>query len=253
MVRREPQSKRRPNPKADPNPKSKSNPQAKARPRPAAPEHLCTPAARFVAPSVVAGAILLGVFVIFLAIHMIVVKDRIRIFLQLTTWTHVLVGAYLLVMRTLDEQQAAVMGIAVLGIALAVMMGRFASIHVPAKSCGDALQDLFTHAIVPATILFFVLAGHVPRIDKVDRAQSIKKACGYALFFLGGWLVTNLVAQHSREGRWVYRHAMNPRTLQGRKELSTTAIVAIACVIMAAVIEYVRPQRAIDVSPSWPT
>lgn len=220
--------------------------------RPPAPEDECTSTHRFVAPSVIAGAILLGLFVVFVSIHMVTLKDRTQVFLQLTTWTHALVALYLLSMRKMDEQTAAITGIAVLGISLAVMTGRFASIHVRAKSSGEVIQDIVTHAVVPATILFFVLAGHVPRVDRTHKSANLRKACGYALFFLMVWLLTNVVAQYSRDGKWVYRSAMNPKSEQGRKDLATTAILAVVCVIVAAGIEYVRSQRAIDVAPRWP-
>lgn len=220
--------------------------------RPAAPEDESTPTHRYIAPSVIAGALLLGLFFVFVSIHMVTLADKTQVFLQLTTWTHALVAIYLLVMRTLDEQTAAIVGIAVLGISLAVMMGRFASIHVRAKNSGEVIQDMVTHTIVPATMLFFVLAGHVPRVDRANKSANLRKACGYALFFLLTWLLTNVAAQYSRNGRWVYRTAMNPKSEQGRKELATTAIVAVACVIVAAGIEYIRPQRAFEVAPKWP-
>lgn len=225
---------------------------ATTRKRPPAPEDISNTEHRFFSPTMLVGGILLGFLVVFISVHMMTVKDRPRIFLQLTMWTHALVAIYLLCMRTMDEKRASILGIAVLGISIAVMMGRFTSIHAPAKSAWEVVEDLITHVVVPSSIFFFVMAGYVPRVHGDQRGAGVRTSVGYALIFLGFWLFTNLVAQYARNGQWVYRTFMNPKSEQGRKDLAKTALVSIFCVFLAAGIEYSRSQKSIDISPEWP-
>lgn len=220
---------------------------------PPAPEDRCTQKEKFIAPTVLAGMVLVGLWFAFRGLQFATLRDPVRPLLQLTVWTHLAVGLFLLFMRKFSPYKASVLGITCVGLALCVMVGRIILMNVRPKSNGEVMRDLITHFIVPATIMFFFLTGYIPRVNQIERYNVAKKSCWYAFGFLALWVIVNLVFQYARNGHWVYGSIANPRTNPGRKQLASVAIATVVCVLFAAGLEFVRPKKAFQCVPQWPS
>lgn len=218
-----------------------------------APEDRCTRTDRFVAPTVLIGALLIGVWFMLRTVQGVTLRDKYKPWLQLTVWAHLAVGLYLATMRLMPRDTAATLGMTVFGISLFVMVGRLILMNVPPKSSGEVVSDMFTHFVVPAAIAFCFFTGQVPRVSTGKRRSAALRASMYALGFLATWIVVNTLSQYARNGKWVYGSIANPKTHSGRKQLATVFMAAVACVMMASAFEFIRPKQAFACAPVWPT